>query len=93
MCPTAAGFNFTCSWDFDSFTSGQTFPTGTSQVDLYTNNNPAPLFHSANANNVAGGAACAMTEPSPLSDGDVLVSDESPRGELIKTTEADRAKR
>ena len=72
-CPSSKSFNWTCSFVTDTFSSGQTMNAGTAQVDLYLENDPPVLFHSISTNSGAT-AACPMTAPSPISDGDVMLA-------------------
>jgi hypothetical protein len=72
-CPGAGGFNWQCSWTSDTFTSGQTFSAGTSQVDLYAGNPSAGAIRKSDGGIGTTNSVCNLSRPTVV-NGDVLIA-------------------
>jgi len=74
-CPGAGGYNWQCAWTSDTFTSGQTFSAGSSQVDLYVSNNTGSgITRQAQGGIGHGSSDCGsgVSRPS-VANGDVMI--------------------
>jgi hypothetical protein len=73
-CPAAGGSNWQCSWTSDTFTSGQTFSAGTSQVDLYASNNNGAIVRKSQGGiqHTSNDCGAGVSRPA-VANGDVLL--------------------
>jgi len=82
MCPSATGgFNWTCRFVSDQFSAGQTFVTGSATADLYLeNDDPAATFVAASSFGAGSASSIAITKPTGVASGDLLLAMVAIRG-------------
>ncbi len=80
-CPSAAGANWMCTFNSDSFSAGQTIPSGsTAQADLYLENTNKVAFVGATVAYIQNTASTTLNKPSGLHTNDVMLAGFGVRG-------------
>ena len=80
-CPPAAGANWMCTFNSDSFSAGQSIPSGgTPQADLYLENVNKVAFVGATNAFIQNTASTTLNKPSGLHTNDVMLAGFAVRG-------------
>ena len=80
-CPPAAGANWMCTFNSDSFSAGQSIPSGgTAQADLYLENVNKVAFVGATVAYIQNTASTTLNKPSGLHTNDVMLAGFGVRG-------------
>ena len=80
FCPVkngtnGGGYNWTCRFVSDQFSVGQSFASGSATADLYLeNDDPTPTFVAASSFGAASASSIAITKPTGVASGDVLIA-------------------
>ena len=80
FCPVkngtnGGGYNWTCRFVSDQFSVGQSFASGSATADLYLeNDDPTPTFVAASGFGAASASSIAITKPTGVASGDVLIA-------------------
>ena len=80
-CPPAAGANWMCTFNSDSYSAGQSIPSGsTAQADLYLENTNKVAFVGATNAFIQNTASTTLNKPSGLHTNDVMLAGFAVRG-------------
>src|SRR5438309_4635749 len=80
-CPPAAGANWMCTFNSDSYSAGQSIPSGsTAQADLYLENTNKVAFVGATVAYIQNTASTTLNKPSGLHTNDVMLAGFGVRG-------------
>jgi len=86
FCPVkngtnGGGYNWTCRFVSDQFSAGQSFASGSATADLYLeNDDPTPTFVAASSFGAGSASSIAITKPTGVASGDVLIAMIAVRG-------------
>jgi hypothetical protein len=80
-CPPAAGANWMCTFNSDSFSAGQSVPGGsTAQADLYLENTNKVAFVGTTKSAIQNVASTSLNKPAGLHTNDVMLASFAVRG-------------
>jgi cellulose synthase/poly-beta-1,6-N-acetylglucosamine synthase-like glycosyltransferase len=79
-CPSTRGYNWTCSFASDAFTSAQYLNGDNSQADLYLENDPIPKFLGSSSVPFGGSGGFSLSRPAAAQNGAVLIAAAAVRG-------------
>ena len=88
-CPPAAGANWMCTFNSDSFSAGQSIPSGsTAQADLYLENINKVVFVGTTKSAIQNVATASLNKPAGLHTNDVMLASFAVQGGTATTVTA-----